>query len=153
VKDDANIPAYIPSDIPTEGTCYRQLQADCQRAETLAHELLQGRGGHCPAARTLSGADSRRLVIELLQPFPAEVDIKDFITGLWSFGMAPKPGATPLRCSQLRFSQLRCSQRNRAAEVLAHQGKSSAGDQREADQVNNSQEVVQGSNILSITLL
>jgi hypothetical protein len=81
----------------------------------------------------LSGADSRRLLIELLQPFPAEVDIKDFITGLWSFGMAPRTGATPLRCSQ----------RSRAAEVLAHQGKSSAGDEREADQINSSQEVVQ----------
>jgi hypothetical protein len=87
-------------------------------------------------------------LIELLQPFPAKVDIKDFITGLWSFGMAPRTGATPLRCSPLR-----CSQRSRAAEVLAHQGKSSAGDESEADQVNSSQEVVQGSNILSITLL
>jgi hypothetical protein len=82
-------------------------------------------------------------LIELLQPFPAEVDIKDFITGLWSFGKAPRTGAT----------RLRSSQQSRAAEVLAHQGKSSAGDEREADQVNSSQEVVQGSNILSITLL
>jgi hypothetical protein len=82
-------------------------------------------------------------LIELLQPFPAEIDIKDFITGLWSFGMAPRTGATPLRSSQ----------RSRAAEVLAHQGKSSAGNEREADQVNGSQEVAQGSNILSITLL
>jgi len=41
----------------------------------------------------LFGADSRRLLIELLQPFAAEVDIKDFITGLWSLGMAPWPGA------------------------------------------------------------
>jgi hypothetical protein len=97
-------------------------------------------------------------LIELLQPFPAKVDIKDFITGLWSFGMAPRTGATPLRCSPLRCSELRCSalrcsQRSRAAEVLAHQGKSSAGDESEADQVNSSQEVVEGSNILSITLL
>jgi hypothetical protein len=82
-------------------------------------------------------------LIELLQPFPAEVYIKDFITGLWSFGMAPRTGATPLRCSQ----------RRRAAEVLAHQGKSSAGDEREADQVNSSQEVAQGSSSLSNILL
>jgi hypothetical protein len=73
-------------------------------------------------------------LIELLKPFPAEVDIKDFITGLWSFGMAPRPGAIPFRLSQ----------RSRAAEVLAHQGESSSGDEREADQVNSSQEIVQG---------
>jgi hypothetical protein len=82
-------------------------------------------------------------LIELFQPLSAEVDIKDFITGLGSLGMAPRAGAASLGRSQ----------RSRAAEVLAHQGKSSTGDHRKTDQVNSCQKVVQERKIISITLV
>jgi hypothetical protein len=59
-------------------------------------------------------------LIEFLQPFPAEVDIENFFTGLGSLRMAPRPGAT----SRGR------SQRSRATKILVHQGKSSTGDER-----------------------
>jgi hypothetical protein len=52
-------------------------------------------------------------LIELLQPFPAEVDVKDFVAGLGSLGMAPRAGAACLARSQ----------RSRATQVLVHQGK------------------------------
>ena len=89
------------------------------------------------------GKDSGRLLIKLLQPLPAEVNVKHFITGLGSLGMAPGPGAVCLARSQ----------RSRATQVLVHQGKSSTGNERKADQVDSSQKVVQGSKLLSITLL
>jgi hypothetical protein len=82
-------------------------------------------------------------LIELLQPLPAEVDVKDLITGLGSFGMGPRPGANSLGRSQ----------RSRAAQVLAHQRKSSTGDERKADQINSNQKVVQESKSLLITLV
>jgi hypothetical protein len=41
-------------------------------------------------------------LIELLKPFPAEVHIENFVTGLGSFGMAPRPGAACLARSQRR---------------------------------------------------
>ena len=85
----------------------------------------------------------RRLLIELLQPLPAEIDIEDFITGLWSLGMASRPGAT---------ARGRC-QRSRAAQAPVHQGKSATGDERKADQVNSSQKVVQGTKVLFISLV
>ena len=83
--------------------------------------LLQGTG------------DLRRLVIELLKPLPAEVDVKHLITGLWSLGVAPG-----LRAASLG------GRRSGAALVLTHQGKSSASDERKEDQVDSSQKVVQG---------
>jgi hypothetical protein len=36
---------------------------------------------------------------------------------------------------------------------LAHQGESSTGDQREEDQVDSSQKVVQGGKVLSVSLV
>ena len=57
--------------------------------------------------------------------------------------MAPRPGATSLARRQ----------RSRAPQVLVHQGKSSTGDERKEDQVNRSQEVVQGWKALSISLV
>ena len=82
-------------------------------------------------------------MIELLQPFPAEVDIQNFFTGLGSLGMAPRPGAACLARSQ----------RSRATQVLVHQGKSPTGDERKEDQVKSSQKVVQGWKALSATLV
>ena len=78
--------------------------------------------------------DLRRLLIELLQPLPGEVDVEHFITGLGSLGMASGLGGTSLGGSQ----------RSRAAQAPVHQGERSSGDQRKADQVNSSQKVVQG---------
>jgi hypothetical protein len=72
-----------------------------------------------------------------------EVEVKDFIAGLGSFAMALAPGPTALRRSQ----------RIRIAQILAHQGESATGDQREADQVNSSQKVVQGGEILFLSLV
>ena len=91
----------------------------------------------------VTGGDLRCPLIKLLQSLPAEVDTKDFIAGLGSLGMAPGPGAVSLGRSQ----------RSRAAQVLAHQGESSAGDQREADQVNSSKKVVQEWKILLTSLV
>jgi hypothetical protein len=82
-------------------------------------------------------------MIELLQPFPAEVNVENFFTGLGGFGMAPRPGAACLARSQ----------RSRATQVLVHQGKSSTGDERKEDQVDSSQKVVQGLKALSISLV
>ncbi len=90
----------------------------------------------------VSGDDLRRLLIELLKPLPAEVDVKDFIPGLGSFRMAPRTGALALARSQ----------RGGAAQGLAHQGKRSTGDEGKTDQIHRSQKVVQGWKILSITL-
>ena len=84
----------------------------------------------------------RRLLIELLQPLPAEVDVEDLVTGLGSLGMAPWLGATCLG-----------SKRSGAAKVLTHQGKSSTGDERKEDQVDSSQEVVQGWKALPVNLV
>jgi hypothetical protein len=39
-------------------------------------------------------------LIEFLQPFPAEVHVENFFTGLGSFGMAPRPGAACLARSK-----------------------------------------------------
>jgi len=57
--------------------------------------------------------------------------------------MAPRLGAACLARSQ----------RNRAAQVLIHQGKSSTGDERKEDQVDSGQKVVQGWKALSISLV
>jgi hypothetical protein len=95
------------------------------------------------AARSLTKPDLRSPLIKLLQPLPAEVDVKDFVSGLGSLGMALAAGATALSRSQ----------RSRAAQVLAHQGESSTGDQREEDQVDSSQKVVQGGKVLSVSLV
>jgi hypothetical protein len=39
------------------------------------------------------------------------------------------------------------------AQALGHQGKSATGEEREANQIDNSQEVVQGKTNASITLV
>ena len=111
-------------------------RAGSRRAGELRHGSPTDRDTEAPVAL-------RRLLIELLQPFPAEIDVKDFITGLWSLGMASRPGAS---------ARGRC-QRSRAAQAPVHQGKSATGDERKADQVNSSQKVVQGTKMLSITLV
>jgi hypothetical protein len=85
----------------------------------------------------------RRPLIELLQPLAAEIDVKQFITGLGSLGMTLGPGASsPGR-----------SQRSRAPQILAHQRESATGDQRKEDQVDSGQKVVQEKEILFTSLV
>lgn len=84
----------------------------------------------------------RRLLVKLLQPLSAEIDVENFITGLWSLRMAPWLGVSS-----------RGSQRSCAAQVLAHQGKGSTCNERKEDQVNGSQEVAQGWKTLCTTLV
>ena len=111
-----------------------QMEAADDQHLVLGLDFRRGRLDQCSAIVAGFANDLRRLLIELLQPLPAEVDIENFITRLWSLGMAPRPGA----------SCLGRSQRSRVAEVLVHQSKSSTGDERKADQINCSQKVVQG---------
>ena len=44
-------------------------------------------------------------------------------------------------------------QRCGLAQALGHQGKSATGDERKADQIDNSQEVVQGQTNAALTLV
>ena len=73
-------------------------------------------------------------MVKTFQPLAAEVDIHHLLTGFGSLGMGIGLGATWPRHSQM------CG----LAQALGHQGKSATGDQRKADQIDNSQEVVQG---------
>ena len=73
-------------------------------------------------------------MVKAFQALTAEVHIHHLLTGLGSLGMGIGLGATLPRHSQ------RCG----LAQALGHQGKSATGDQRKADQIDNSQEVVQG---------
>jgi hypothetical protein len=87
--------------------------------------------------------DSGCLLIQLLQAFTAEVDVENFFAGLGSLGMAPRDRTTTLSRGQ----------RWGAAKVLAHQGKSSTGDERKADQIDSSQKVVQRRKALANILV
>ena len=82
-------------------------------------------------------------MVEIFQPLAAEVHIHHLLTGLGSLGMGIGLGATLSRYSQ------RCG----LAQALGHQGKSATGDQRKADQIDNSQEVVQGQTNTALTLV
>ena len=82
-------------------------------------------------------------MIKTLQPFAAEVYIHHLLTGLGSLGMGIGLGATWPRHSQ------RCG----LAQALGHQGKSATGDERKANQIDNSQEVVQGQANAAATLV
>lgn len=89
------------------------------------------------------GDGLRSPLVELLQPLPAEVDVKHFITGLGSLGMTLGPGASsPGR-----------SQRSRAPQILAHQRERATGDQRKEDQIDTGQKVVQERGILFTSLV
>ena len=72
-------------------------------------------------------------MVKTFQPLAAEVHIHHLLTGLGSLGMGVGLGATLPRHSN------RCG----LAQALGHQGKSATGDERKANQIDNSQEVVQ----------
>jgi hypothetical protein len=103
-------------------------------------------GFHCPCSRGKPGwleSQSGGLLVKTFQPLAAKVHIHNLLTGLGSFGMGIGLGANLPRHSQ------RCG----LAQALGHQGKSATGDQRKANQIDNSQEVVQGQTNAAIILV
>ena len=82
-------------------------------------------------------------MVKAFQALTAEVHIHHLLTGLGSLGMGIGLGATLPRHSQ------RCG----LAQALGHQGKSATGDQRKANQIDNSQEVVQGQTNAATSLV
>jgi len=82
-------------------------------------------------------------LVKTFQPLAAEVHIHHLLTGLGSLGMGVGLGAT------LPRHNYRCG----LAQALGHQGKSATSEEREANQIDNSQEVVQGKTNASITLV
>ena len=82
-------------------------------------------------------------MVKNFQPLAAEVHIHHLLTGLRSLGMGIGLGATLPRHSN------RCG----LAQALGHKGKSATGDEREANQIDNSQEVVQGQTNAADTLV
>ena len=82
-------------------------------------------------------------MIKTFQPLAAEVHIHHLLTGLGSLGMGIGLGAILPRHSK------RCG----LAQALGHQGKSATGDQRKANQIDNSQEVVQGQTNAATSLV
>ena len=82
-------------------------------------------------------------MVKTFQPLAAEVHIHHLLTGLGSLGMGVGLGATLPRHSN------RCG----LAQALGHQGKSATGDERKANQIDNSQEVVQGQTNAADTLV
>lgn len=82
-------------------------------------------------------------MVKTFQPLAAEVHIHHLLTGLGSFGMGVGLGAT------LPRHRNRCG----LAQALGHQGKSATGDERKANQIDSSQEVVQGQTNAADTLV
>ena len=82
-------------------------------------------------------------MVNTFQPLAAEVHIHHLPTGLGRLGMGVGLGATLPRHSN------RCG----LAQALGHQGKSATGDERKANQIDNSQEVVQGQTNAADTLV
>ena len=82
-------------------------------------------------------------MVKTFQPLAAEVHIHHLLTGLGSLGMGVGLGATLPRHSN------RCG----LAQALGHQGKSATGDERKANQIDNSQEVVQGQTNAATSLV
>ena len=77
---------------------------------------------------------SRGLLVELFEPLAAQVDVEHLLAGFWGFWMALGPGAT-----DRYWGKGSCT-----TQVLGHQGEGSACDGRKTDQIDSSQEVVQG---------
>ena len=82
-------------------------------------------------------------MVERFQPLAAEIDVEHFFAGLGCLGMAgPAAALGPRRWGW-------CG----SAQVLGHQGKGSAADHGETDQINANQDVFHGSLALSVSLV
>ena len=73
-------------------------------------------------------------MVELFEPLAAQVDVEHLLAGFWGFWMPLGPRAT-----NWYGGKGSCT-----AQVLGHQGEGSASDGRKTDQIDSSQEVVQG---------